>query len=67
MKTATEINIYGHSVTPELVFEISDLNLSVVGLFKLQDEVRKVYGERWRFDHTEPKYEDCIMAHFVCD
>lgn len=61
----TGITVNDIFVTPELVFEISEL--SDVNIFEIQDKVQKAFGEHWRFDHTEAKYEDCIMAHFICD
>ena len=48
-------------LTATLEVEISELDVS---LDEVIVYVRKHYGEKWRFNRTEARYESCIIAIF---
>ena len=45
----------------ELDVEISEINAS---LEEIIDYVHKVYGDGWKFNRTEARYDSCVMAIF---
>ena len=49
------------SLNATLEVEISELDVS---LDEIIAYVKKRYGNRWKFDRTEARYESCIMAIF---
>ena len=45
----------------EIDVEISEIDAS---LDEIIDYVHKVYGDCWKFDRTEARYDSCVMAVF---
>ena len=53
------IDLDSLSVTIEV--EISELDADI---WEIEKAVKKKFGENWKFDRTESRYESCIMAIF---